>query len=172
VDKPRKLQRGDRVVLLATLTHWTGEEPLPGKLGTVQKANTGAVEVMLDGGTLLMTSPKHLAVVERRGVTAAEASAEKGYPHPGSVIVLPSHGGRIHLQYGHRRESHVGTNGCFTTDVITGLILNLETYQEHGHPMATSETQEALRKLHEARMWIDARKADRRFRGVYETDEA
>lgn len=101
--------------------------------------------------------------------TAEEATKEKGYPHPGSAIVLPDGGGTIHLQYGHRPE--VGTNGCFTTDVIEALMDHLSVYQERGHPMATRETACAITKLEEALMWIERRKNKRKARGVHETDK-
>ena len=94
--------------------------------------------------------------------------AEKGYPHPGSVISLPGGGGEIHLQYGHPQE--VGRNGCFTTDVIQGLIDNLSVYQARGHPMSTRETALAIARLEEARLWINSRKAKRQERGVHQTD--
>ena len=67
----------------------------------------------------------------------------------------------IYLQYGHPGE--VGRNGCFTVDVIQGLIDNLSVYQARGHPMA---------KLEEAVMWIGRRKAEREARGVHQTDQA
>lgn len=103
-------------------------------------------------------------------VTPEEATENKGYPHPGSVIKLPDMGGLIHLQYGHPGE--VGRNGCFTTDVIQGLIDNLNVYQSHGHPMRTRETALAITKLEEALHWIEARKRDRGARGVHQTDKA
>jgi len=102
--------------------------------------------------------------------SAEDATAEKGYAHPGSVIELPNGGGEIHLQYGHPGE--VGRNGCFTVDVIQGLIDNISTYQERGHPMASRETALAITKLEEALMWINRRKAERKDRGVHQTDQA
>ena len=103
-------------------------------------------------------------------VDAEVATAAKGYPHPGSMICLPDGGGTIHLQYGHPQE--VGRNGCFTTDVILGLISNLSTYQSAGHPMMTLETDTAIICLEEALVAITARKKDRADRGVHQTDEA
>lgn len=103
-------------------------------------------------------------------VNSEQATSEKGYPHPGSFIALPDFGGMIHLQYGHPQE--VGRNGCFTVDVIQGLIDNLSVYQSPGHPMRTRETACALTKLEEALMWINRRKQDRDQRGVLQTDKA
>lgn len=102
-------------------------------------------------------------------VTAEEATAQKGYPHPGNAIELPDGGGTILLQFGHRPE--VGVNGCFTTDVIEGLMDHLSVYQERGHPMACRETACALTKLEEALMWINRRKEKRKARDVHETDK-
>lgn len=108
-------------------------------------------------------------MTERTFVSTEQATKEKGYPHPGSCIQLPDNGGTIHLQYGHPDE--VGRNGCFTTDVIQGLIDNISVYQERGHPMATRETALALTRLEEALMWINRRKSKRKERGVHETDK-
>lgn len=103
-------------------------------------------------------------------VDAYEATKQKGYPHPGSYIDLPNEGGTIHLQFGHPDE--VGVNGCFTTDIIQGLIDNLSVYQSHGHPMRTRETACAITKLEEALMWINRRKDLRKAAGVHQTDKA
>jgi len=102
-------------------------------------------------------------------VTAENATADKGYPHPGSAIVLPDGGGTIHLQYGHPQE--VGRNGCFTTDVIQGLIDSLSVYQRAGHPMASTETDLAIMHLESAKARIEDRKAEREGRGVHQTDK-
>lgn len=103
------------------------------------------------------------------GWSAKVATADKGYPHPGNVITLPDGGGAIHLQYGHPGE--VGRNGCFTTDVIQGLIDNISVYQERGHPMATRETALAITHLETALMWINRRKEKRKQRDVHQTDK-
>jgi len=102
-------------------------------------------------------------------VSAEQATAEKGYPHPGNQITLPDGGGVITLQYGHPGE--VGRNGCFPTDVIQGLIDNISVYQDRGHPMATRETALAITRLQEAKHWIEHRKNERRDRGVHQTDK-
>ncbi len=102
-------------------------------------------------------------------VSAEDATKEKGYPHPGSVIQLPNLGGTIHLQYGH--PAIVDRNGCFTTDVIQGLVDNISVYQKRGHPMSTRETAVAITKLEEALMWINYRKHKRAERGVHQTDK-
>ena len=106
-------------------------------------------------------------------VSPEAATAEKGYPHPGNLIKLPHQPCSPHaifLQYGHPQE--VGRNGCFTVDVIQGLIDNLSVYQSPGHPMRTRETAVAITKLEEALMWINKRKAERADRGVHQTDKA
>lgn len=103
-------------------------------------------------------------------ISAKQATADKGYLHPGSTIVLPDDGGTIHIQYGHPKE--VGRNGCFTTDVIQGLIDNLSVYQVRGHQMASQETACAITKLEEALMWINRRKEKRQDRGIHQTDKA
>lgn len=102
-------------------------------------------------------------------ITPEQATAEKGYPHPGSFIALPDGGGTIHLQYGH--PSEVGRNGCFTADVIQGLIENLSVYEQSGHDMADPSTSLAILALDSALRHITFRKRDRKARGVHETDK-
>lgn len=120
---------------------------------------------------ILEESSPHLdaTLAGRRMVTPEEASAEKGYPHPGSFIALPNGGGTIYLQFGHIPE--VGRNGCFTSDVLQGLIENLATYQVPGHPMRTKSTDQAIHHLKLALEAIEARKESRRVRAVHETDK-
>ena len=102
-------------------------------------------------------------------ITAEQATAVKGYPHPGNIIFLPDSGGEIQLQYGHPQK--VGRNGCFMHDVVQALIDNLSVYQQEGHPLACVETERTLDALRIAKGTILDRKANRQDRGVHETDK-
>ena len=102
-------------------------------------------------------------------VSAEQATAEKGYPHPGSTINLPDSGGQIKFQYGHPDE--VDRNGCFMHDVVQALINNLEVYQQEGHPMACVETERTLDAMRIVKGNILDRRSNRQERGVHETDK-
>ncbi len=104
-----------------------------------------------------MTYPREST--PNRNISRGEATTDKGYPHPGSVIYLPEKGGEIHFQHGLPQE--VGRNGCSATDVIQGLIDRISVYQHASHPMWSAEAGLALIKLEEAKMWINASKIDR-----------
>lgn len=110
-----------------------------------------------------------LACARAGRVSAARASEEKGYPHPGNTIDLPNGGGQIILQYGHPDE--VGRNGCFMHDVLEGIIANLKVFQQDGHPLSCSETGATILHLEAARESILARRRDRQARGTFQTDK-
>lgn len=101
--------------------------------------------------------------------SSAQATEEKGYPHPGNVIDLPDAGGQIVLQYGHPQE--VGRNGCYMHDVVQALIDHLSVYQQNGHPLACPETAATIAHLGAAKQSILARRKDRQDRNTFQTDK-
>lgn len=103
-------------------------------------------------------------------ISPEKATDIKGYPHPGSVIAIPSRGGEIFIQFGHPQD--VGRNGAFIPEVLTAIIDHLKVYQEPGHPLASRETALAITKLEESRMWLEERRRDRERRQVLWTDKA
>lgn len=106
-------------------------------------------------------------VTEPARKSAADATAEKGHRHPGSVLAVPL-GGELHLQYGHPRE--VGRNGCTTADILDALLKHLSVFQEPGNTMACWETAMVATKIEEALLWDKRRSEGRQRRGVFQSD--
>lgn len=101
--------------------------------------------------------------------TREQATKEKGYPHPGSMIQLPDQGGEIHFQFGHPQE--VGRNGIYMSDLLEAITDHLEVFQSEDAKLADEDTGKCIESLKAARGHLEARKAKRRARGVLNTDK-
>lgn len=124
---------------------------------------------MSDRNTFYLTSIEQHDVdyVPPACVIPMDASAEKGFPHPGSVIELPV--GAIHVQYG--LPPTKARNGNLITEVIQAIIDHQKVFLLPGHPMACRETAVAITKLEEAIMWLEGRQKRRIMEGLRFKDE-
>ena len=143
---------------------------------------------------IVLTETKEVPKAAPPGADAETASALKGYSHPGSFIRFPD-GQVLHIQFNANPNNL--RNGLLMTEVLEGLIDNLSTYrngvpipEDHltqrqridagatGTPavypctMNSPETDEAVRHLNEALLWLHKRSIDRERRGVRYEDKA
>jgi len=91
------------------------------------------------------------------------ASKEKGYPHPGSFIKLPT-GQVIDIQFGLNPTEK--RNGVLMTELLTAIVDYLDVYQSPTSQMRSRETALAITDIETAIGWLNHRQIDRQMREV------
>lgn len=105
---------------------------------------------------------KDLMMTVRGRMEIRRERNEAGHPTGGGV---EGPGISVQWQVGHV-DPTVGQNGPIPVDVLNILIDRLEWYQEvNEDAWACEETDQALLKLREARMWMGERQRNRQARG-------